>query len=204
MLVYWLYTSMFIGSMGAVGHAFHKFLAFSVTWIHFPPGWILSTESTTVANNLHHFSQVKAHHVEALALKELGNLTRSLLLGLFSQISHSTSPQEVGVRFVKPRLELRRKNLKCWFLLYSPTLFNNATIVDTKAFSPLDLQPAFQVFLFAFRSVATKPLYRLIHRTAVFRSSKSPWWCGLCDSLTQFPSPLWPVPFAAGACIRNW
>jgi len=46
---------------------------------------------------------VKAHHVEALALKELGNLT-------------------------------------------SPSLFNNATIVDTKAFSPLDLQPVFQIF----------------------------------------------------------
>lgn len=63
MLVYWLYTSMFIGSMGAV----------------------------------------KAHHVEALALTSLGNLT-------------------------------------------SPTLFNNATIVDTKAFTALDLQPAFQIF----------------------------------------------------------
>merc|ERR1712032_1145169 len=30
--------------------------------------------------------------------------------------------------------------------LTSPTLFNNATIVDTKAFTALDLQPAFQIF----------------------------------------------------------
>jgi len=30
--------------------------------------------------------------------------------------------------------------------LTSATLFNNATIVDTKAFSPLDLQPVFQIF----------------------------------------------------------
>merc|ERR1712032_892737 len=65
MLVYWLYTAMFIGSMGAV----------------------------------------KPQHVEALALTKLGNLT-------------------------------------------SPTLFNNATIVDTKAFTPLDLQPAFQIYNF--------------------------------------------------------
>merc|ERR1711934_1112820 len=63
MLVYWLYTAMFIGSMGAI----------------------------------------KPQHVEALALTKLGNLT-------------------------------------------SPTLFNNATIVDTKAFTPLDLQPVFQIF----------------------------------------------------------
>merc|ERR1712222_234546 len=32
--------------------------------------------------------------------------------------------------------------------LTSPTLFNNATIVDTKAFTPLDLQPAFQIYNF--------------------------------------------------------
>lgn len=30
--------------------------------------------------------------------------------------------------------------------LTSPTLFNNKTIVDTKAFSPLDMQPVFQIY----------------------------------------------------------
>jgi hypothetical protein len=47
--------------------------------------------------------EVKAHHVSALAMDKLGNLT-------------------------------------------SGSLFNNATIVDTKAFTPLDFQPAFQIY----------------------------------------------------------